>query len=84
MLDMMERNNACVGRSHPIGDNGLWLDGPTLNNEFVSQDNQFSQHRMLLAKHLCVFKNRGPITYVVSDSGDDNEGGNNDNSYDYN
>jgi hypothetical protein len=78
MLELMGRNNSRVGRGHPIEDNGLWLDGPMVNNEFVSRvfENQFSEQRMLLAKHLCVFKQRGPITNAVS------EGDYDDNSYD--
>ena len=74
MLDIMDRNNLRVGRGGPLGGNGLWLDGPTVNEQFASMvlANQFSEWRILLAKHLSVFKLRGPITDYVSegDKGD--------------
>jgi hypothetical protein len=66
MLDMMERNNACVDHGHPIGDNSLWLDGPTVNNEFVSWvlDNQFSKQQMLLT-NICVSSKRKDLSLML-------------------
>ena len=73
MLDRMDHNNSRVGRGGPLGGDGLWLDGPTVNEQFASRvlENQFSDRRMLLAKHLCVFKL--PITDVVSEGEGDDE-----------
>jgi hypothetical protein len=59
LLDQMVRNNVRVGRGYPIGDDGLWLDGHTINvdsnatERFLST--QFGRRRSLLAKHLHVF-----------------------------
>jgi hypothetical protein len=59
LLDQMVRNNMRVGCGYPIGDNGLWLDGHTVNvNTNASerfQSIQFGMRRSQLAKHLRVF-----------------------------
>ena len=65
LLDQMVRNNVRVGRGYPIGDDGLWLDGHTVivdknaSERFLSI--QFGMRRSLLAKHLHVFRQKGPI-----------------------
>jgi hypothetical protein len=65
LLSQMVRNSVRVGRGYPIGDNGLWLDGNTVNvgtnasERFLST--QFGLRRSLLAKHLHVFQQKGPI-----------------------
>ena len=59
LLDQMVRNSVRVGHGYPIGDDGLWLDGNTVNvdtnasEKFLST--QFGSRRSLLAKHLHVF-----------------------------
>jgi hypothetical protein len=59
LLDQMAWNSVRVGRGYPIGDDGLWLDGNTVNvdtnasKRFLST--QFGMRRSLLAKHLHVF-----------------------------
>jgi hypothetical protein len=65
LLDQMVRNNVRVGHGYPNGDNGLWLDGHTVNvdknasERFLST--QFGRKRSLLAKHLRVFRQKGPM-----------------------
>jgi hypothetical protein len=55
----MVRNNVRVGRGYPIGDDGLWLDGHTVNVNTNASKRflliQFGMRRSLLAKHLHVF-----------------------------
>ncbi len=63
-LDLMVQTNLWVGRGYPIGDDGLWLDGHTMANEDKTERFlaiKFGQRRSLLAKHLRVFRERGPI-----------------------
>jgi hypothetical protein len=59
LLDQMVRNSVRVGRGYPIGDNGLWLDGNTVNIDINASERflstQFGMKRSLLAKHLHVF-----------------------------
>ena len=65
LLDQMVRNNVRVGRGYPIGDDGLWLDGHTVNVDTNASKSflliQFGKRRSLLAKHLCVFQQKGSI-----------------------
>ena len=63
MLDQMDRNQVQVGRGAPIGLNGVWLDGNTVAHEATDmmQSMQFAKRRSLLAKHLYVFRKKGPI-----------------------
>jgi hypothetical protein len=65
LLDMMERNNVRVGCGYPIGDNGVWLDGHTVNVDTNSSERflliKFGMRRSLLAKHLRVFREKGTI-----------------------
>jgi hypothetical protein len=53
-----------VGK-HPIDNDGLWLDGHTVNGDNNATDRlmsiQFGQRRQLLANHLRVFRKEGPI-----------------------
>jgi hypothetical protein len=59
LLDQMVRNSVRVGRGYPIGDDGLWLDGNTVNVDTNASERflstQFGLRRSLLAKHLHVF-----------------------------
>ncbi len=61
----MVRNHVRAGRGYPIGHDGLWLSGHTVNvdnnatNRLLSI--QFGMRRKLLANHLHVFKKKGPI-----------------------
>jgi hypothetical protein len=64
LLDLMVQTNIRVGRGYPIGDDGLWLDGHMIANEDKTERFlaiKFGQRRSLLAKHLRVFRERGPI-----------------------
>jgi hypothetical protein len=64
LLDLMARNNVRVGHGYPIGKDGLWLDGHTIANKDKTERFYaitFGQQRALLAKHLRVFYERGPI-----------------------
>jgi hypothetical protein len=58
LLDLMVRTNVRVGCGHPIGDNGVWLDGHTVKVDTNAFETflltQFGMRRSLLAKHLCV------------------------------
>jgi hypothetical protein len=63
-LDLMVQTNLQVGHGYPIGDDGLWLGGHTMANEDKTERFlaiKFGQRRSLLAKHLHVFCERGPI-----------------------
>ena len=65
LLYQMVRNNVRVGRGYPIGDDGLWLDWHTVNVNTNASERflsiQFGKRRSLLAKHLRVFQQKGPI-----------------------
>jgi hypothetical protein len=65
LLNMMERNNVRVGRGYPIGNDRVWLDGHTVNVDINASERflstQFGMRRSLLAKHLRVFHEKGPI-----------------------
>ncbi len=65
LLDQMVRNSMRVGRGYPIGDDGLWLDGNTVNVDTNASERflstQFGMRRSLLAKHLHVFRQKGPL-----------------------
>ncbi len=58
-LNQMVQNSVRGGHGYTIGDDGLWLDGNTVNiytnasERFLST--QFGKTRSLLAKHLHVF-----------------------------
>ncbi len=65
LLDVMVRErNMRVGWGYPIGADGLWLDGNTLVEEETERHlaTRFGQRRSLLATHLQVFCQKGPIT----------------------
>jgi hypothetical protein len=70
LLDMTVWNNVRVGRGYPIGDNGVCLDGHTVNIETNASERflsiQLGKRRSLLVKHLRVFREKGPML------GDDN------------
>jgi hypothetical protein len=59
LLDLMVRNHMRVGCGYPINNDGLWLDGHTVNVDNNLTDrvlsNQFGMRRKLLANHLRVF-----------------------------
>jgi hypothetical protein len=65
LLDQMVRNNRRVGHGYPIGDDSLRLDGHTVNVDTTASKRflsiQFGKRRSLLAKHLRVFCQKGPI-----------------------
>jgi hypothetical protein len=59
LLDQMVWNNVRVGCGYPIGADGLWLDGHTVNVDRNASERflsiQYGKKRSLLAKHLRVF-----------------------------
>ena len=63
LLDIMERNQVRAGVGSPIGNDGLWLSGPTteshpeLNDKVLAT--KFGIRRSLLAKHLYEFRKKG-------------------------
>jgi hypothetical protein len=63
MLDQMERSSVWVGRGAPMGNDGIWLDGDTVATEATDAALllQFATRRLLLAKHLCILRKKGPI-----------------------
>jgi hypothetical protein len=65
LLDLMVRNHVRAGCGYPIGNDGLWLSGHTVNVDNNATNRllliQFGMRRKLLANHLCVFKKKGPI-----------------------
>jgi len=59
LLDLMVRNQVRVGRGYPIGNDGLWLSGHTVNVDNNRQLSiQLGTRRKLLANHLRVFKKK--------------------------
>jgi hypothetical protein len=63
MLDQMERSRVRVGRSAPIENDGIWLDGETVLTEVTDKTLllQFAKRHLLLAKHLSILSKNGPI-----------------------
>jgi hypothetical protein len=65
LLNLMERNDICVGRGAPLGENNVWLDGHTTPPSNGTSDRMdafwFGQCRTLLAMHLNFFWEKGPI-----------------------
>jgi hypothetical protein len=66
LLDLMDRNNVRIGRGYPIGNDGLWLDGHTAQVDAKNEtekilSTQFGRRRLLLAKHLHIFREKGAI-----------------------
>jgi hypothetical protein len=65
LINLMERNDIRVGRGAPLGEDGVWLDGHTTPPSDGASDRMdafwFGQRRILLAMHLKVFWEKGPI-----------------------
>ena len=68
LLDLMDRTNINLGRGAPIGNDGLWLSGPSdseppadegKNDRILSE--QFSHRRAQLVHHLHLFRRIGAI-----------------------
>jgi hypothetical protein len=61
----MVRNHVRAECGYPFNNDGLWLDGHTVNVDNNATDrllsNQFGKMRKLLANHFCVFRKEGPI-----------------------
>ncbi len=59
MLDLTERNNVRIGGGYPIGHDGVWLDGHTvelptnITERYLAM--QFGHRRLVLAKPFRVF-----------------------------
>ncbi len=66
LLNLMERHNARVGRGGPLENDGIWLSGNTATDHDVDDTNailtnKFVRRRAILAMHLRVLRERGPI-----------------------
>jgi hypothetical protein len=67
MLDQMERSRVWVGRGAPIRNDGIWLDRDTVLDTVTTEVTdltlflQFAKRCLLLAKHICVLRKKGPI-----------------------
>ena len=66
LLDLMERNHTRVGRGGPLENDGIWLSGGnTLTNDVDDTNavlaNKFVRRRAILAMHLRVSREIGPI-----------------------
>jgi hypothetical protein len=66
LLDLMERNNTRVGRGGPLENDGIWLSGNTVTDHNVDDTNavlanKFVRRRAILAMHLRVSREIGPI-----------------------
>ena len=69
LLNLMERHNVRVGRGGPLENDGIWLSGNTATNHDVETNtilaNKFVRRREILAMHLRVLREIGPIVYEV-------------------
>jgi hypothetical protein len=65
LLNQMVRNHVRAGRGYPMNNDGLWLDGHTINVDNNATDRllsiKFGVRRQLLAIHLRVLRKEGPI-----------------------
>ena len=66
LLDLMERPNIQLVRGAPVGDDGVWLSGPTEvepNNNDTDRilSEEFAQRRSQLVEHLRLFRRIGAI-----------------------
>ncbi len=68
LLELMERSNVHVGRGAPVGDDGVWLSGPLLqepakdcNDKDHILSEQFARQRSQLVEHLHMFRRNGAI-----------------------
>ena len=65
LLNLIVCNHVRAGHGYPLGKDGLWASGHTVNvdnnvaNRLLSI--QFRMRRKLLVNHLCIFKKKGPI-----------------------
>jgi hypothetical protein len=70
----MERHNTRVGRGGPLENDGIWLSGNTATDHDVDTNaflsNKFVRRRAILAMHLRVLREIGPIVYEVDGEGE--------------
>jgi len=61
----MERNHTRVGRGGPLENDGIWLSGNTVRDDVDDTNavlaNKFVRRRAILAMHLRVSREIGPI-----------------------
>jgi hypothetical protein len=74
LLNLMEKHNVWVGRGGPLENNGIWLSGNTATDHDVETNtilaNKFVRRRAILAMHLRVLRDIGPIVYEVDGEGE--------------
>ncbi len=65
LLEVMELNDACIGRGAPLGDDCIWLDGHTTPLKEREGDQvdvmMFGRCRSCLSMHIRVYWDKGPI-----------------------
>ncbi len=73
LLNLMERHNIRVGRG-PLENDGIWLSGDRATNHDEETNailgNKFVRRRAILAMHLRVLREIGPIVYEVDGEGE--------------
>ena len=74
LLNLMEKHNVWVGRGGPLENDGIWLSGNTATDHDVETNtilaNKFVRRRAILAMHLRVLRDIGPIVYEVDGEGE--------------
>ena len=74
LLNLMERHNTRAGRGGPLENDGIWLSGNTATDHDVKTNailsNKFVRRRAILAMHLRVLREIGPIVYEVDGEGE--------------
>ena len=67
LLNLMERHNIRVGRGGSLENDGIWLNRNTATNQDVETNailgNKFVRRHAILAMHLRVFREIGPIVF---------------------
>ena len=70
----MERHHVWVGRGDPLENDGIWLSRNTATNHDVETNvilgNKFLRRHAILAMHLWVLREIGPIVYEVDGEGE--------------
>jgi hypothetical protein len=68
LLDVMERSDVRVGRGAPLPGDGIWLDGGSDTANAEGGDRilayKFGYRREILAKHLYIARDKGPLINV--------------------
>ena len=73
-LTNLERHNVRVGRGGPLENDGIWLSGNTATDHDVETNtilaSKFVRRCAILAMHLRVLRDIGPIVYEVDGEGE--------------